>query len=324
MKMKNKIKISELLDNRYFNYYLPIILLFVLTLFFGVTTGGKFLQLQNLQMILNQALVVGIVATGAVLIYSSGNMNIAMGGSTAITCIIAVNVYLSTGSMLLMFLTSVVVGIAFMGMFCVLSEVFKLSIVVITVLFMTMLISLQEWIVGGKTLKVSYESLKGLQQMNVPILIFIIYFVICFILFECTKLGRTLKFIGENKDCARQTGIKESAAVTIAFLVSGLGVGLGAFSIIVRASSVGGSTAGGLNMEVVLAIVLAGTPMTGGNKSKIFSGIVGAVMVTMLNNGLLQLGVSSIYIQAIRGVFFVIMVMMSGKRPEVLPVKDMV
>lgn len=322
--MKNKIKISELLDNRYFSYFLPIILLFVLTLFFGVTTGGTFLRLQNLEMILNQSVVVGIVATGAVLIYSSGNMNIAMGGSTAITCIAAVHVYLATGSILLMFLASVLVGIAFMGMFCVLSEVFKLSVVIITVLFMTMLISLQEWLIGGATLKVGYDSVKSLQEMNVPILIFAIYFIICLVVFQFTKLGRTLKFIGENKDCARQTGIKESAAVTIAFLLSGLGVGLGAFSILVRASSVGGTTAGGLNMEVVLAIVLAGTPMTGGNKSKIFSGVVGAVMVTMMNNGLLLLGVNSIYIQAIRGMFFIIMVMLSGKRSEVLPVKDMV
>lgn len=317
-------KISKLLNNRYFNYFLPIVLLFLLALFFGATTGGEFLQSQNFRIIINQALVVGTVATGAVLIYSSGNMNIAMGGSTAITCIIAAYVYLATDSLLLMFLASVVVGIAFMGMFCILSEVFKLSIVVITVLFMIMLISLQEWLVGGQSIKIGYEAVKGLQQMNIPVFIFIIYFVICLVLFEFTKLGRTLKFIGENKDCARQTGIKESTAVTIAFLISGLGVGLGAFSMLARSSAVGATTAAGLNMEVVLAIVLAGTPMTGGNKSKIFSGIVGAVMVTMMNNGLLMLGVGSIYIQAIRGVFFIIMVILSGERSEVLPVKDMV
>ena len=46
------------------------------------------------------------------------------------------------------------------------------------------------------------------------------------------------------------------------------------------------------------------------------------VMVTVLNNGLLMLGVSSTLVQAIRGIVFIILVCASQARPKGLPSKE--
>lgn len=299
-------------------YFFPIIVLLAICAIFSVLTGGKFTSFRNLNLIITQALVIGTVATGAVLIFSSGNMNIAMGGATAIASIIGGNMYLKTGSPAAMMLGCIIGGIIIMGLCCILSKVFKVPIVIITIILMTLFTSLQELLVGRNNLKLDYMSMKALSDANIPLMICIVFFLICFILFEFTSFGRNLKFIGENKACARQTGMNEMRIVSIAFLVSGIGIGFGAFSTLVRAATVTQTTCASLNMDVMLAIVLAGTPLTGGSRSKIFSGILGAVMITALNSGLLMVGVDSIYIQAVRGVFFVIMIALSEKKSELL------
>lgn len=319
-----KEKLLNIRNNKIVNYLAPVILLGFMCLLFTALSAGRFIQLPNLKIILNQALVIGIVATGGVLIYSAGNMNMAMGGSTALACFVGAKIYLATGSPILMLLACIVSGMIIMGLCTILCQIFKISIVIITLILMTMLTSVMDWMVGSNPLQLPFGEMKDLQSTEITLILGLLFFGVCLFLFNKTKLGRTLKFVGENQTCARQTGINEIKIVSIAFLISGVAVGLGAFAFLVRTTTVSSTACASLNMDVILAIVLAGTPMNGGTKSKIYSGMVGALMVMVLNNGLLMVGVSSIFIQAVRGVLFLLILILSERRPDVLPVKDMV
>ena len=75
-------------------------------------------------------------------------------------------------------------------------------------------------------------------------------------------------------------------------------------------------------MDCMLAIVLGGMSCFGGSRSNTYSAVVGAVLVTVLNNGLLMIGVSSTILQAIRGVIFIVLVCVSQTRPKGLPSRD--
>lgn len=108
----------------------------------------------------------------------------------------------------------------------------------------------------------------------------------------------------------------------IAFAIAGIGVGLGAIMTIIRSGSITTDTCATLNMDCMLAIVLGGMSCFGGSRSNTYSGIVGALIVTVLNNGLLMVGVSSTVIQAIRGIVFIVLVCASQKRPQGLPSRD--
>lgn len=311
-------------DNRIVSFLAPIILLAIVCAVFTAMTKGRFFMPVNLKMILNSALPLAIVATGGVLIYSSGNMNIAMGGSTAIACIVGGAVYNATGSVPLMLIACIAAGVLIMGACLILNQIFRLGIIVITIIMMTMLSSLQEWLVGGQPISLPYAEMNAVAKMQLPLILGAVFFLICLIIFDFTKMGRTFKFIGENAVCARQTGINAGRVLTFAFLISGVAIGLGAFATNVAYPSISKETCISLNMNVILAIVVAGTPMNGGTKSKIYSGVVGAILIEVLNNGLLMVGVDSIFIQAIKGVLFLLIVFLSAKRPNVLPVKDMI
>ena len=162
----------------------------------------------------------------------------------------------------------------------------------------------------------------ALKNANAPILIFALFFIFCTVLFHFTAMGRKLRYIGINDICAELTGFKKSRYLFWAFVIAGIGVGMGAVMTIIRNGSITTDTAATLNMDCMLAIVLGGMSCFGGSRSNTYSAIVGALIVTVLNNGLLMLGVSSTVLQAIRGVVFIILVCASQTRPQGLPSRD--
>lgn len=313
---------NKIAENRWTSRLLSPIILLLLIVVFAIATGGRFSNPRNLQMILEQALVVGTVATGAVFIFATGNVNISMGATTALVATLAAQAYVATESVPVMCVTALVVGVIIMGLTALLSTWLNVRVLFVTVVMMTLLASIQMSLLGSSNIQLPYAMTSGLGDANVPLILFLIFFVIATVLFHFTALGRKLRYIGINDVCAELTGFKKSRYLFIAFLVAGVGVGFGAVSTIIRNGTITTDTCSTLNMDCMLAIVLGGMSCFGGSRSNTYSAIVGAVIVTVLNNGLLMLGVSNTILQAVRGVVFIILVCASQKRPQGLPSRD--
>lgn len=309
-------------ESRWTSRLLSPVILVLLMVIFSVATGGRFSNARNLSMIFQQALVVGTVATGAVFIFATGNVNISMGAATALIATIAAKVYMSTESIAAMCVVAVVAGVVVLALTALLSTWLNVRVLYVTVVMMTLLSSIQKAVLGSNTLQMPYEMTSGLKDAGVPTMIFVGFFIFCGVLFHFTSLGRKLRYIGINELCAELTGFKRSRYLLLAFMVAGIGVGLGAIMTIIRNGSITTDTCATLNMDCMLAIVLGGMSCFGGTRSSTYSAIVGAVMVTVLNNGLLMVGVSSTVLQAIRGIVFIILVCASQTRPQGLPSRD--
>lgn len=311
--------ILKIKENRWTSRCLSPAILVLLIIGFSIVTNGKFGNARNLSMVLQQALIVATVASGAVFIFATGNVNISMGAATALIATIAAKTYLSTGSLMLMSLVAVGAGVAVLAITALLSTWLNVRVLYVTVVAMTLLASIQQVVLGSNTLQFPYEVTSKLKNANLPLIIFVGFFIFCTLLFHYSALGRKLRYIGINKNCAELTGFDASKYLLYAFIVAGIGVGLGAIMTIIRNGSITTDTCATLNMDVMLAIVLGGMSCFGGSRSNTYSSIVGALIVTVLNNGLLMLGVSSTILQAIRGVVFIILVCASQKRPQGLP-----
>lgn len=311
--------LNKIAENRWTSRLLSPVILVLLVIIFSIATGGRFSNARNLTMIIEQALVVATVATGAVFIFATGNVNISMGATTALVATLAAQTYMATNSVPLMFVVAVVAGVVIMALTALLSTWLNVRVLFVTVVMMTLLASIQMSVLGSSTIQLPYAMTSALSNINLPLILFILFFIFCTVLFHFTALGRKLRYIGINELCAELTGFKKTRYLFIAFLVAGIGVGLGALSAIVRNGSITTDTCSTLNMDCMLAIVLGGMSCFGGSRSNTYSAIVGAVLVTVLNNGLLMIGVSSTFIQAVRGVVFIILVCASQKRPQGLP-----
>lgn len=130
--------------------------------------------------------------------------------------------------------------------------------------------------------------------------------------------------MGGNPVCAQLSGIKYNNYAILGFLMAGIGVGIGAFMTLVYTPSVTTTTAGDIGMNIMVAIVFGGMPISGGARSKIYAAVVGGFSYIVLNNILdLLIDSTSGYgiTQIISAVFFLVVVYVASAnyRSQMLP-----
>lgn len=321
---RNSLKLTflKMKESRWMDRMLPVVILAILILLFAIMTEGRFVSSKNLKIVLDQALVIATVATGASFIFATGNVNIAMGACTALTATIAAKVYLATESVAAMMVVALFFGVILLYLCALLSTIFKVRVMFVTIVMMVLLANIKSQILGGETLTIPYKVISTLQKVNVPYIIFVFFFLFCYIIFHHTAVGRSIKSIGSNVTASEQTGIERDKWLTVAFIIAGIGVGFGAVLAIIRAGSITQNTVSSMNMDCMLAIVLGGMPVYGGSRSRTYAALIGALTVQVLNNGLLMIGVDSMVLQGVRGVLFLVLVLIGSERPELLPARE--
>lgn len=314
-----KEKLIRLNEQQVFVRLVPIVLLLVIGVGFNIVTEGRFGSAKNLQLIINQAVIIATVATGAVFVFGTGNISIALGATTALTAALASIVYQRTESVVLMIVSAIAFAVLIMLLTSLLSTILKVTVMFVSIVMMVLFQAVLQTILGASTITLPYAVTSAMISSNFHFKSFVIYFVLCGVLFHFTGIGRSIKFLGSNRFCAEQSGIYLNKYLMIAFGVAGIGVGLASTMTAFRTGTISSSTAASLNMDVVLAIVLGGMSVFGGTRSHIYAGVLGALTVTLLNNGLLMVGISPTILQLVRGLFFLTLIFMGQKRPDRLP-----
>lgn len=309
---------------------LPVLALGVLLAALCIVVSVKGYRLDMyLNIVFNEGVVLAAVATGAVFIYSLGSFDISLGASTLFSATMGVMAYKATESlaMLLVVILASAVGCSLIS--SVLASVFHIPVFVTTVAMMSVLSAIAAQIIttnGGALggIGIPSELLRSLDNPVFKIIVLAAFAVLCVIVFNFTKIGRREKFLGGNPVCAQLTGINVNTYAIIAFVMAGLGVGLGAFLTLVYTPSVTTSTAGSIGMNIIVAIVFGGMPISGGPRSKIYSALVGGFSYILLNNilklvidGNTGYGVS----QIVSAVCFLLVVYVTGinYRTKLLP-----
>ena len=309
---------------------LPFIALVVLFGAFCIAVQAKGYRLDMyLKIIFNEGVVLAVVATGAIFIYTLGTFDISLGASTLFAATMGVTVYNATENFGLMILTIFVCGIACSLFNSVLASVFHIPAFVTTVAMMSVLSAIAGQIIttnGGALGGISIPSavVKPLDVPSVKIVMLVVFFLICLFVFDFTKVGRRQKFIGGNPICAELTGIKYNKYAIIAFTMAGIGVGLGALLTLIYTPSVTATTASSIGMNIFVAIVFGGMPISGGARSRIYAALVGGFSYMLLND-LLEIVIESSaaygITQIISALFFLIVVYITSMnyRTQLLP-----
>ncbi len=276
---------------------------------------GDRLSAYMLKILLNQTVITAVVATGAVFIYTTGAFDISLGSAVAVSAIMGALVYNRTGSLLLMLLVMVGTGILIELIDSALAAFLNLPVFVTTIAMLSVLSSMVKILIasgGGAKIEVPKDAVKGIDNIGVKLLILVLFAGFCIFAYNYTALGRREKFLGGNPVCAKLTGISVKKLSILAFLIAGVGVGLSAFLTVVRAPAITTSTASGIGMDVIIAIVFGGMPASGGARSKISAALVGAVSMTLLSQIMTILNYSAGVSQCVKSVLFLAVVTVSG------------
>lgn len=293
--------------------------------FFVIGTWKEINIPYGMKTIINQSVVVAVVATGAVFIYTLGSFDISLGASAAVSALLGAMAYNATGNVLIM--AAACVGVAvFISLFnSVLASVFNLPVFVTTIAMLSILNALVLVLIKingtGSEIAVPAAAVKALNTVPLKAAVLIIFILICIFVFNFTKIGRMQKFLGGNALCAKLTGISGKKMAIIAFAMAGIGVGLGAFLSIVYAPTLTRNTASSVGMDVIIAIVFGGMPVSGGARSKIYAAVIGAFSMTFLSQIMIMLNYNSGVGQMVKAAIFILVVFLatSDQRGKLLP-----
>ena len=304
-------------------------LMLLVALFAGLTQGDS-LGVSNLQSLLNQVMVTALVATGAVFVFGSGSIDMSMGACVSLSAVLGAMVGIETGNIWLVFGVCVASAIA-LGMLKGLFSAYVEAPSFIITIVLGMVITAVVLVLLGDTANLLLPS-PGSEPSTIPLFDFRrmtavnvatlgSFFILCWILFSFGTLGKSVKTTGGSAVVARQTGLQIKRTVILSYLLGALGIGLAAFVLVTRTRTVGASTGASLGTDVLVALVLGGMPLTGGPRSSIYAGLIGAASITVLTNGLTMMGLPLEVIQTCRGIVFIVVVFIASMsyRTELLP-----
>ena len=306
-----------------------VALVVLLAVFCGIVSSKGYRLDMYIKIVFNEGIVLSIVATGAIFIYTLGSFDISLGAATLFAATLGVLTYNATENFALMIIVILLAGIVCSLVNSVLASIFHIPVFVTTVAMMSVLSAIASQIIttkGGAVggISIPSEVVKHLDNSAFKIGVLVIWVAICVFVFDYTKFGRREKFVGGNPICAQLSGIKYNTYAILGFLLAGVGVGIGAFMTLVYTPSVTTTTAGDIGMNIMVAIVFGGMPISGGARSKIYAAVVGGFSYIVLNNILdLLIDSTSGYgiTQIVSAVFFLIIVYVASVnyRSQTLP-----
>lgn len=307
--------------------FAPIIGLVLVVIVFTALTGGKLLSVTNLQNMANQVIVTALVAIGAVFVYGVGNFDMSLGSGVLFSAVLGAMAAVKTGNLFVCLLVCLSVSVIIAVIKGVFSAYIEVPFFIFTIVLASVISSVVLVIMGSETTVYLKDAVKEIptfdftQMTIINVVCLVAYFVLCLILFNYTPIGSKVKMMGGNPVSAQQSGINLKKMQVLTFIISSIGIALAAFILIIRTRTIGSATASSTGTDVMIALVVGGMPISGGPKSKISAGLVGALIVTILNSGLTMMGLSTAAIQIVRGLVFIVVVLVASfsYRGKLLP-----
>jgi ribose transport system permease protein len=254
-----------------------------------------FLTPNNLYNLLNQSVVVGIVAIGMTFVILTGGIDLSVGSIAGLTGIVfglAAEQFGLPASVALAILSGAAIGLV-SG---VLIANFGLAAFVVTLGVMSIGRSLCYIVSGGISISTIPEAMSDFVYLTVlfvpmNVTVLLVLYVLAFLYLGHTKGGRTIYAIGSNREAARTAGLNVVAYSILPYVVSGALSAVAAVLLAGQILSVDPLAGNLLELDAIAAVVIGGASLFGGRGS-IIGTLIGVFIMVMIRNGLNLMGVS--------------------------------
>jgi len=138
--------------------------------------------------------------------------------------------------------------------------------------------------------------------MGIPVLVWIATAIIAasLIITNKTSLGRYIYAIGGNENASRLSGININKVKIIVYTIAGALAAVGGIMVTSRLDSAQPNAGMSYELDSIAAVVIGGTSLSGG-RGTIMGTVLGAIIIGVLNNGLVLLDVSPFWQQVVKG-----------------------
>ena len=293
----------------------PFLALLGACIFFA-TQSENFLTGGNFSLILQQVMVVGVIAIGQTLIILTAGIDLSCGMVMALGGIVMTKFATELG---LPPALAVLCGIGVTTLFGLINGLLvtkvKLPPFIVTLGTLNIAFAITQLYSNSQTVTDlppmmtalgNTFAIGGTEVAFGAVLMLVLYLLAFFVLRE-TAAGRHVYAVGNNAEATRLVGIPTQRVLLMVYVIAGLFYGIASLLSVAR-TGVGDPNAGQTeNLDAITAVVLGGTSLFGG-RGIILGTLVGALIVGVFRNGLTLMGVSSIYQVLVTGILVILAV----------------
>jgi ribose/xylose/arabinose/galactoside ABC-type transport system permease subunit len=294
------------------------IVLAALVLLFSILKPS-FFSVANFGNIARQVSMVAIMAFGMTFVITSGNIDLSVGSVLALVSVMAAFGLQWGFGILGASALGMAVGIGISVVSGVIVTKGKIPSFLVTLGMLGIARGIALTITGTKTVNIydnGFTAFWGAGSLFVfPIALFWVIGVlfIALLFYRYTVFGNHVKATGGNLTAAQFSGINTDRIVILSFVVLGACTSLAGLMMASRIGQGRPDIASGMELDVIAAVILGGTSLFGG-KGSIVSTLVGALIMTVITNGLIILGVQYSVQLIIKGAIVIAAVSLSEKK----------
>ena len=308
-----KIKQNAFVKKVGFNRIILVLVMLVMYLSFGLLTGGKFFGMSRIMDTMNYVYFLGFLSLGVTFVIATGGIDFSIGPVMFCCALVSGYSFLTHGiPMAAALILSVVIGLLF-GIFNgYLVAYWKIPPFIVSMASMNIAKGIAA--VFTKTQSVSWPQSSDangwdrnfLKAGNVPtgLIIFLAAAIICGVVLNKTKAGRYILCLGSNKEAVRLSGVDVKKWEMLAYVICGILVGIAAIFYVGAYTTVQPGYGDQYNNEAIAGCVMGGTSMAGGLAS-IGGTVIGVLIISLLQQGILALGFSKDYQFIITGIIVI-------------------
>jgi len=250
-----------------------------------------FLDLDNANNVALQASMVAIIAIGSTLVIVTGGIDLSPGAAIALLTMIMATLIKSNGlSVPVASLVILVLGAIMGAVNGFLSSYARIPSFIVTLATMSIFRGMALLFNSGSPIFSVSPSLEPLfygklLAVALPFYYVVIAYVIAWVFLQYTTTGRAIYAIGGNQAAARLSGINVNRTRLLAFTIAGITTAIGAILQIARLNSGSPNYGQGTELQAIGAAVVGGASLAGGY-AHVFSTMIGALIIMIVQNGL--------------------------------------
>ena len=267
----------------------------------------------NLANVAEQSAVVGVIAIGMTFVILTGGIDLSVGSLVALAGVVIggslrsglpVTVAVSLG-----LLTGAAAGML-NGLMITLG---KLPPFIATLGMMSVARGGALMLSDGRPISGFPDSLRAVATGNLlgvpaPVVLMLVLYAVAYVILTRTVAGRYVYAIGGNEEATKLAGVRVRFHKTVVYAISGLSAAVCATLLVARLNSAQPIAGMGYELDAIAAVVIGGTSLLGGTGSVIGT-LIGALIMSVLRNGLNLLGVSSYLQQVAIGAVIIVAVL---------------
>jgi ribose transport system permease protein len=279
-----------------------------------------FLTVTNIRNVVRQSSIFGVMAIGMTFVILTGGIDLSVGSVLAIAGAIAAGMLKGGAGMLPVVALALVIGIGCGLANGLIITIGRIAPFVVTLGMMSIarsltLIYTKGYPISGFSGPFRFIGGGDIASIPFPIIVFALTVVIAWLILTQTRLGRYTYAIGGNEETVKLSGINSNRYKVIVYVISGITAAMSALILTSRLNSAEPVAGQGYELDVIAAVVIGGTSLSGGTGS-VWGTLIGALLIGVINNGMNLLGISPYFQLLVKGLIIIGAVLLDRLRQE--------